>query len=201
MIFEVTEEFFETVIKKFPYIRLNETIFFNIIETYYSKNGVKEEPWTNPKDSIIHRITAELQPVERLDFEIDNKKFLEFCSKFFDKKVVKVFENRQDYLLTGTKDNLQYSEISNWKALKTLLEKTNLSSYLTLDRLLMRIPLGANNINIIKIEGLENIFVEVTNLENNYQSIERVCKDLELKNGYDTNWAQLTLNRLNVEAS
>lgn len=201
MIFEVTEEFFELIIKKFPYIRLNETIFFNIIETYYSKNGVKEEPWTNPKDTIIHRITAELQPVERLDFETDNKKFLEFCIKFFDKKVVKVFENRQDYLLTGTKDNLQYSEISNWKALKTLLEKTNLSSYLTLDRLLMRIPLGANNINIIKIEGLENIFVEVTNLENNYQSIERVCEDLELKNGYDTNWAQLTLNRLNVEVS
>lgn len=201
MIFEVTEEFFETVIKKFPYIRLNETIFFNIIETYYSKNGVKEEPWTNPKDTIIHRITAELQPVERLDFETDNKKFLEFCIKFFDKKVVKVFENRQDYLLTGTRDNLQYSEISNWKVVKTLLEKTNLSSYLTLDRLLMRIPLGANNINIIKIEGLENIFVEVTNLENNYQSIERVCEDLELKNGYNTNWAQLTLNRLNVEVS
>lgn len=194
MIFEVENNFLKSLIEKFPYIRYNDTQFYLIEEAYYSKDGKKEIPWKEPKQSIVHRLTAELPlDKEKVNFEKDLDSFINFCNYFLDNTKTKTYTNLTHTLLKGLKNNLKYTIISNWGTLEDLFEDLNLKEYFYLNRLLIRVPCGSLDLNIIKIENIEKLFLEIVELDSN-QDLQKLKEDLNLIESLVQNWTDIALS-------
>lgn len=195
MIFKLKSNFLKDLTNKLPYLRYNDTQFYYIEENYFSKDGKKEETWVNPKESIIHRLTANISlNTDKINFEENKKDFLDFCNNFFDNTKTKTFSNVKNFLMVGEINNLKFSEISNWEVLEELLYKENLKEYFYLNRYLIRIPCGSLNLNIIKIEEFDELYLEITEVVSNAQEKLNLIKDLDLNNQINESWVNLKLN-------
>lgn len=202
MLFKLQKKFLEDLIIKLPYLRYNDTNFYYIEESYFSKNGEKEKTWVNPKESVIHRLTANIPlNAEKVNFEENKKDFINFCNNFFDNSRTKTFANLKNFLIIGNLDNLKYSEISNWKVIEDLLYKTGLKEYFSINRYLIRIPCGSLNLNIIKIEEFEDLYLEITEISPSEQEKLNLIKDLALNNQINDTWVSLKINHSISEES
>lgn len=194
MIFKIENNFLQNLVKILPYIRYNDTQFYLVEESYYSIDGKKEIPWRNPKQSIIHRLTAEISlNKEKVDFEKDLNTFLDFCDYFLDSTKTKTYTNIKHTLLKGTREGLKYSIIYNWNTLEELFEELNLKEYFYLNRFLIKIPYGSLNLNITKIENIKDLFLEIIELDPN-QDLQKIIKDLNLNNSINKNWTDIALS-------
>lgn len=194
MIFEVKNNFLKSLTEKFPYIRYNDTQFYLIEEAYYSKGGKKEIPWKAPEQSTVHRLTAEL-PLDRekINFEKDLTSFVNFCNYFLDNTKTKTYTKLTHTLLRGLKNDLKYTVISNWSVLEDLFEELDLKEYFYLNRFLIRVPCGSLDLNIIKIENIEKLFLEIVDLDSNQDS-QKLKKDLNLTEMLDKSWTDIALS-------
>ena len=202
MIFEVAEDILNKITKELPFLRYNDTQFVYMEEQYLSKNGLPEKPWKEPEDVIIHRVTAELsQDTTSVEFEKDLEAFKVFCKNFFDESLTKTMTKLKHFLMTGTKDTLDATEIANWSVVDDLLNKTDLKEYLDFGRWIIRIPCGEWNINFIKIASVDKLYLEITSLWDKKSDAERLHQTLSLKNPIDSSWAEIALSHLSVVKS
>lgn len=197
MIFKVTDKILDKIKAELPYLRYNETNFVYMEEQYLSKNGKVEAPWKNPKEAIIHRVSAEFPKNEAMDFEKDFNSFKDYCRLFFDESQAKTLSNLKHFLFIGDKDHLNATEVANWSVVADLLDKTDLDEYLSFGRYLIRIPCGEWNINIIKLANGSDLYLEITAVWINEESdVEKLHQILSLTNPLDLSWAEIAINHL-----
>lgn len=194
MIYKIEFDIFNKLLEKYPYIRYNDSEFYSIEESYYSKNKKEEIPWQKPKEVIIHRRTASFIKDSKIDFEKDPESLKDFLKFFLNFEVAKTFQGIKHFLIIGKKNSLMASEISNWIPLETILNKGKYFEYLYMARILVRIPLGPLNINIVKILDVPDLFLEITSVNNEKENINSLIQTLELKNGIDKNWTDILLD-------
>lgn len=195
MIFKVNYDIFNTILDKLPFLRFNDTSFVCLWEEYLSKNGQEEEPWINPEDVLIHRITASRQIPQTLDFEKDFEAFKSFCREFLSSNSTMSLCNLSHYILIGKQYDLKASQIANWEVCSALFDRCKLKAYLELDRCLIRIPCGSLNLNIVKFLDKEELYLEITSLdESSTKELQKLQGDLQLSNPLYTTWTDLYLN-------
>lgn len=198
MIYKVTESILDKIKSELPFLRFNETNFVYLEEQYLSENGKVEQPWKEPKDVIIHRVTAELPKNESVDFEKDFSNFEVACKNFFNDERSKTLANLKHFLFIGSKEDLNATEIANWSVIDALLNKANLKEYLGFGRWLIRIPCGEWNINIVKIAKSEDLYLEITSVWGEKSDAEKLQQTLELTNPLDLTWAEIAISHLDV---
>lgn len=194
MIFKIDFSLIDLLLEKYPYIRYNDSEFYSIEESYYSKNKKEEIPWQKPKDVIIHRRTSNFIKDFKIDFEKDSETLKDFLKFFLDFDISKTFQNIRHYLIIGKKDSLKASEIINWIPIEEILNKGKYFEYLYMARILVRIPLGPLNINIVKILNVPDLFLEITSINREKENVDSLIQTLELKEGFDKNWTDLLLD-------
>lgn len=192
MVYKVNKDIIEKILKELPFLRYNDTKFFAIDELYYSKNGKKEIPWNEPKESIIHRIVSEIR-LEKCEFEEKKDTFIEFLDYLFDESKPKMFEYAKHILMTGERGNVLATEISLWPVLETVFEKADLAPYLICSRILARIPCGMLNLNFTKLNNSDDFYLEVTPVNSEYEGLDKLKKDLELGEPITESWGELAL--------
>lgn len=203
MIFEVDLSILDKIFEKLYYLRFNDASFNYIEELYFSEDGRLETPWTPPyEESIIYRLAASWPKPSDMDFERNFESFKTRCADFFDETKAKTLSDLKKFLLVGTKDDLQATEIANWAVIDRLLDRTTLDFYLQLSRWLIRIPCGNVNINLVKIPKIETLFLEITPVfVEDKASVEKLQNDLQLSNGQDCFWTDLLFSHSIVEVS
>lgn len=204
MIYKVSENILEEIVKQFPYIRYNDTQFYSLEEDFYTPKGQLKEPWPEDTSTVIHRMTASL-PISEPKFEEDPKSLLQTSKEFFDIDVPKTLVGARHILLLGKKNKLEFTELSNWKVVSDLLNLQGLDVSLTCSRFLIRIPCGLLNLNITKLFNTNETYLEVTMVEPDadYQ-LKDLVQRLNLTEPMSVTWADICykqINRSNAEES
>lgn len=115
---------------------------------------------TDPQDEdIIYRRTSSLLPPE-----YSSEEFESLCEKFFDKNQSKTFQNAREVIMTVTNGVVDYTDVSKGSVILKMLEKLNWYCYKRQEDMLVRIPLGLVNIDIIKADDADNVYVRVFKL-------------------------------------
>jgi len=194
MIYKVAEDIIEILTKKLPFIRYGDARFFDLEESYYSVAGKKEIPWKNPKESIVHRLTAyiELNPKEN-NFDKNKKDFINFCNCFFDNSIPKTFSNAKHFLLVGDRENVQATEVAIWNVVEEAFNKANLHSYFDCSRLLINIPCGSLNLYVTKLVNSNDFYIEITSEDPDSNELDILINTLNLTNEIEESWAELAM--------
>lgn len=192
MVYKVNKNIIKKILEELPFLRYNDTRFFAIDEFYYSKSGKKEIPWNEPKEAIVHRIVSEIK-LEKCEFEENKDAFIDFLDYLFDESKPKMFEYAKHVLMTGEQSNVLATEITFWPVVETIFEKVDLSPYLTCNRILARIPCGMLNLNLTKLNNSNDFYLEITSLNLDYESLDKLKRDLELDEPITESWGELAL--------
>lgn len=115
---------------------------------------------TDPQDGdIIYRRTSSWLPPE-----FSSEEFEGLCEKFFDKSQSKTFQNARELIMTVTNGDVEYTDVSKGSVILKMLENLNWYCYKRQEDMLVRMPLGLVNIDIIKADDADNVCVRVFKL-------------------------------------
>jgi len=193
MIYKIDSTLFNSIEQNLPFLNFNETTFHLLSEAYYSRNAVFIKPWSQPM--TIHRLTGLFEFDKKLvDFEKDFNIFKKCIEDFFNEKFDKTFNNVRHFLLQGNRDELSCTEVSDWQVLENTFKCNDIKSYLSCERLLVRIPCGAANLNIVKFVDFSDLFLEITTFDADSQKLSNsLKKNLNLIDGLETSWIELLI--------
>lgn len=190
MVYKVEKDIVEKMLEALPFLRYNDTGFFDVEEFYYSKEGKPEIPWKDPETAIVHRIVSELT-FASVDFEKHPDNFLKVVEFFFDTKQVKTFENAKHYLIHGKRNDSLATEVAVWPVVDKVFENVGLQKYLLCDRLVLKVPCANLNLHITKLVGdEENLYLEITTTSD-YKGLQNLIRDLKLKSEVTVSWGEL----------
>ena len=201
MIFKTSLEILEKIFTTFPYFRYNDTEFFYIEESYLSKDGKQEKPCKEPTSVTICRTVARQDFPNKVEIEKNLELLKKHCKDFFDESLTKTLSGLKRFLITGTREELEATEIANWKALQTFIDKTSFKDYLNFGRYIIRIPCGEWNINLVKVSGLSDIFLEITSIHQNEEIPKKLLTDLGFEKSDFQYWTDVAINRSVAEES
>lgn len=201
MIFKTSLEILEKIFTTFPYFRYNDTEFFYIEESYLSKDGKQEKPWKEPVSVTICRAVARQVFPDNVEFEKNLELLKKHCKDFFDENLTKTLSGLKRFLITGTQEELEATEIANWKALQAFIDKTSFKDYLNFGRYIIRIPCGEWNINLVKVSGLSDIFLEITSIHQNEEIPKKLLTDLGFEKSDFQHWTDVAINHSIAEES
>lgn len=181
MIFKVKNNILDVILDKLPFLRYNDTQFLYREEQLYG-------------NIILRRIEGKLDIIG--DFEKEPNVFESLCEGFFDPKLSKTFENTKNYLFVGsTLNDLKVTAIPDWNVIAELFKKINLSCKLSYSRYIISIPCGMLNLNIVKFDKDNDIYLEILNF-NKDENIEKIRNLLNLEKPLDKEWIDIAKEKI-----
>lgn len=202
MVYRVQNDIVEKILKKLPFLRYNDTKFYDVEECFFSRNGVKEIPWKSPETATVHRIVSEIDMSSANNFEKDRSAFLKAIEYFFDLNQPKTFEHAKHYLIHGTRYSNLATEVAMWPTVEKVFETVDLTEYMIYSRLIVNIPCSNLNIHIIQLaENKENLYLEITSNTGDYEGSENLIKELDLKDEVTTSFGELAAQAISAKSS